>query len=107
VVTQFGCWNSYFVDPKRESMAHYWLLRANQGAAAVLGASTLTDAVAEVLLAEELNKAMMEEGLPLGLALVKAKRALAEQYPADKVRDVIAGYLLLGDPGLKLPAVGN
>ncbi len=44
VVTQWGCWNTYYVSPFSDSLGHSFLLSGDRGAAAVLGASTLTEA---------------------------------------------------------------
>jgi hypothetical protein len=41
LVTQWGCWNTYFVDPSGNSMADRFLVGGLNGAATVLGASTL------------------------------------------------------------------
>ncbi|MEZ5574156.1 MAG: hypothetical protein R3F44_00360 [Candidatus Competibacteraceae bacterium] len=42
IVTKWGCWNTYFVNPKQDTMAHGFLFQ-DEGAAAVLGATALTD----------------------------------------------------------------
>ena len=54
-MTQLGCWNTYFVDPKANTLAHQFMLSPSPtgdgvnapGAVGVLGASTLTEASAE------------------------------------------------------------
>jgi len=97
VVTQWGCWNTYFVDPSGNTMADVFLLNGENGAASVLGASTLTSSSGERALGIELNKRLYLEGMTLGEAVILAKQALAqyEDFPAIQL-----GYQILGDPGL-------
>ena len=51
VVMQWGCWNAYYVSPNEDSMGHRFMMEGEQGAVAVMGASTLTDANSERQLA--------------------------------------------------------
>jgi len=104
VVTQWGCWNTFYVSPVENTMGHEFLLNGSQGAAAVLGASTLTEAVHERNLAKELYDRLFQPGVPLGQAVQNAKQAYVEAFGADP--DVILGWTLLGDPGLVVEA-GN
>ncbi len=98
LVTQWGCWNTYFVHPDGNSMGELFLNPGLNGAATVLGASTLTKAASEFLLASELNKHMYNEGEPIGAAVIKAKQALALIEPSAS--DVLLGWQILGDPAL-------
>lgn len=98
VVTQWGCWNTYFVDPRGNSMAETFMNNGLNGAATVLGASTLTKAASEFLLAMELNKFLYNEGEPIGTAVIKAKQSLARIEPSAS--DVLLGWQILGDPAL-------
>ena len=77
-------------------MAHEFLLNGEQGAAAVLGASTLTEAEHEQALA----KLLYDRLLQLGQAVLGAKTEYAATNPDHA--DVILGWTLLGDPGLVL-----
>lgn len=97
VVTQWGCWNTYFVDPSGNTMADVFLLSGENGAATVLGASTLTSSSGERALGIELNKRLYIEGMTLGEAVIQAKQALAQydDYPAVQL-----GYQILGDPAI-------
>ncbi len=97
IVTQWGCWNSYYVDPAGNTMADEFLLAGENGAATVLGASTLTTSTGERALGVELNKRMYDQGITIGEAVVQAKRALAqrENYPAIQL-----GWQIIGDPAL-------
>ena len=99
LVTQWGCWNSYYVDPAGNTMADEFLVGGPNGAATVLGASTLTTAAGERALGIELNSRMYEEGITIGEAVIQAKRALAakEDYPAIQY-----GWQIIGDPALEI-----
>lgn len=101
VVTQWGCWNTYFVKPESNSMSQAFLLSSN-GAATILGASSLTSLSSERALAGILQPLLLAPGERLGDALVAAKRTLAEQMP--QATDVILGWQILGDPALVLNA---
>jgi|GEM_PF-1081334 len=98
VVTQWGCWNTYYVAPSEDTMGHAFMLGGDGGAAAVLGASTLTQAVSERKLALQLYSRMLTPGMTLGEAVLAAKQAFAVNNP--EARDVILGWTLLGDPAL-------
>lgn len=100
IVTQWGCWNTYFVLPTEDTMAHAFMLNQNGGAASVLGASTLTKAEHEKGLAQLLLYNLTHEEMTLGEATTQAKRAYAQTHP--EALDVILGWNLLGDPSLKL-----
>jgi hypothetical protein len=100
LVTQWGCWNSYFVSPLEDTMAHAFMLNANGGAVASLGASTLTTADNERLLSQLVFKQLVNDQLPLGQAVLNAKRLLSRDHP--EALDVILGWNILGDPTIKL-----
>ncbi len=97
LVTQWGCWNSYFVDPAGNTMADEFLLGGENGAATVLGASTLTTSTEERALGVELNRRMYNRGITIGEAVIQAKQALAqrEDFPAVQL-----GWQIIGDPAL-------
>jgi hypothetical protein len=97
LVTQWGCWNTYFVDPSGNSMADQFLVSDN-GAVTVLGASTLTTSEGERALGIELNKLMYLKGMPIGQAVVEAKQALALTDP--DASDILLGWQIIGDPAL-------
>lgn len=97
---QWGCWNTYFVAPKENTMGHELLLNPNGGAVGVLGASTLTQASSERGLALELYPRLFQSGMSLGEAVLQAKRAFALGNPAQL--DVILGWTILADPALKI-----
>ena len=97
-VTQWGCWNTYYVSPTYDTLGHRLLLNPNGGAAAVLGASTLTGAAAERQLGRRVFQQLGVPGQTLGRAMTEAKRDLASTEP--DLLDVLLGWTLLGDPTL-------
>jgi hypothetical protein len=98
VTVQWGCWNTYYVDPVYKYMVQSFLFSGNNGAAAVLGASTLTDSKSEEMLGILLTPRLTTPGKPIGIALQEAKYELAKSNP--KLLDVILGWSLMGDPAL-------
>ncbi|MEM7349351.1 MAG: C25 family cysteine peptidase, partial [Acidobacteriota bacterium] len=99
VVAQWGCWTTYYVSPQNETLGHQLLLSGDRGAAAVLGATTLTEARSERALSLEVFARLFQPGRTLGDAVLQAKQALAAtESPA--VLDVLLGWNLLGDPTL-------
>jgi len=98
VVTQWGCWNTYYVNPSSESLATRLLLSGDRGAAAVLGATTLTEDIDENDLAALLAPRIAQPGTTLGQAILAAKQALGGDRAARA--DVLLGWTLLGDPAL-------
>ena len=99
VVTQWGCWNTYYVSPDEDSMGHRFMLEGNKGAVAVMGASTLTSANAERELAAMILS-RLSEGERLGDAILNAKQEYAQAKPNQL--DVILGWTLLGTPDLRV-----
>ncbi len=99
IITQWGCWNTYNVNPETESMSHQFLLSGEQGAAAVLGSSVVAKAGAEKALAD-LFYAQLTQGKTLGEALLIAK----QNYAASKGRDldVLLGVTEMGFPGVSV-----
>jgi len=104
VVAQWGCWNTYYVEPHTDTLAHKLLLSGPQGAAAVLGPATLSDADSEAGLGRLLMPLVFKSRLQLGTALTQAKQQLAVTQP--HAIDVLRGWTLLGDPALVVAAPG-
>lgn len=100
IVTQWGCWNTYFVSPTEDTLAHAFMLNANGGAATVLGASTLTKAAHEKGLAGIVLRLLTHDEMTLGDAVTEAKYIYAQTNP--EALDVILGWTILGDPSLRL-----
>lgn len=105
-VIQWGCWNTYYVTPFADTMGHQLMLNGDQGAAAVLGAGSLTQTESDRALGELFLPRAIEPGTTLGRALVEAKQALSVVHP--EMLDVIAGWTILGDPALMIePSEGQ
>ncbi len=98
VVAQWGCWNTYHVTPGFDTLGHVLMLSDDRGAAAVLGAATLTEATSERKLGREVFGRIGVAGKPIGLAVLEAKQALGGSEP--ELLDVLWGWTLLGDPTL-------
>ncbi len=99
LVVQWGCWNSYFVSPNADTMAHAFLLSPNKGAAGVIGVSALTGAEAHQALGNALYP-FLAPGTRVGDALRSAKTALAGQ--SGEHRDILLSSTLLGDPAMPI-----
>ncbi len=101
VVMQFGCWNTYHVDQANDTLAAAWLQNGASGAAAVLGATTLTETEHETRLAQEIIEIIATDPIiTLGEAVVMAKQGLASE--GLDAADVQLGWVLLGDPAMRL-----
>jgi uncharacterized repeat protein (TIGR01451 family) len=98
VVAQWGCWNNYYVHPTINTLGHALMVSGEQGAAAVLGATALTDSQSDIELGQRYLPRIVQPGATIGDALLSAKRDLAQQHP--EMRDVIVGWTILGDPAL-------
>ena len=97
VMTQYGCWNTYFVLPTGNTMSQVAMLTGQNGAAAVLGSSTLTLASSEAALGEKLFTEMYVPGKTIGQALVDAKIAISGNASNS---DVLLGWQIMGDPAI-------
>ena len=100
VALQWGCWNGYFSEPQHDTLSNRLLLYGRSGAAAAVGATTLTKTASDQAIGSLVLKNALQLGHPLGKAIVLAKQDLATQFTARK--DVILGLTLLGDPALVL-----
>jgi len=98
VTVQWGCWNTYYVDPVNTYLLQSLLFSGDKGAVAVLGATTLTEAKSEAMLGNLLMPRMVEPGKTIGMALQEAKVELAKTNP--DLLDVLLGWTLMGDPAL-------
>jgi hypothetical protein len=100
VVMQWGCWNTYHVEPHFNTLGHRWLLTPDKGAATVLGSATLLETSSADALSERLAPLLTRPGMTLGDAVTAAKQELAASEP-DRT-DALLGWTLLGDPALVL-----
>ncbi len=100
LVVAATCLNAYFVDIGRESLAAA-MLRVPDGAAwAVWASSGMTVPTEHPLLSKMLLSAVLNDGLTLGEATLKAKQAVSDP-------DVRATFHLLGDPSARAVATRN
>ena len=100
VVTQWGCWNTYHVAPRFNTLGHRFMVEGDRGAAAVLGATTLTQLSSEEKLGALVTPRLVEPGMSIGTAVLDAKRELATTDP-DRL-DVLLGWSVLGDPAAEV-----
>jgi len=104
VVVQFGCWNTYYVAPSADTLAHALLLNPSGGAAVVMGATTLTSSANDIQLANYLAGRIAAGPSTIGEVVLAAKRDLARNA-GGSVADVELGWTILGDPAT--PTRGN
>lgn len=100
VVVQWGCWNTYFVEPQYQTMGDALLLEGDRGAAAVLGATALTRIPSNEALGQALTTRLGQNGATLGGALQTAKDDVAAAQPG--YTDAFQAWTLLGDPLLNV-----
>ncbi len=98
VAVQWGCWTIYDLDPSNASLAHSLLFSGDQGAVAVLGATTLTGVGTQAYLGQLLTPRLATPGMSIGQAVRDAKLEFAQFHPG--LSDVLLGWSLLGDPAL-------
>jgi autotransporter-associated beta strand protein len=89
------CFNGYFVDIGRSSLATAMLLTEGGGAWAAWASSGMTSPVEHSRLSADLLQAAMVDGLTLGDASVRAKSTLRDA-------DVRATFHLFGDPSARM-----
>ena len=95
---QWGCWNAYHSVPQYNTLSHNLLLAGPQGAAAVVGASTLTMVASDRAMSLRVLSNLTKPGQTLGQTILTAKRSLVAAEGNRK--DVVLGLTLLGDPAL-------
>lgn len=99
LVLQWGCWNSYFVSPEADTLAHSFLLADGHGAAAMVGISTLGEVGAHEALGKSLYPQLVP-GARIGDALLAAKHSLDGEQSI--LRDILLTSSLLGDPAMPI-----
>lgn len=98
VVWSLGCYGSYFVQPNYNTIAHAMMLQPGAGAAALLGASELTEVSSDVAWINTMLLYLPQERL--GDAMMLSQRLLRLSGP--QFDDIGQGGNLLGDPTLRL-----
>ncbi len=108
IVSQWGCWNNWFVSPTQDAMVHGLMLADQVKASAVIGAVTLAEDASHFALATRFYSLRAHGGLygqpgpvvTLGEALMHAQRDLIKQEPAH--RGAARSVVLFGDPAQPL-----
>lgn len=100
LVTEFGCWGGYFVEPTYTTMNHAWLLTQERGARAMIASSSLTETSSDKAIAAALIGHLATPGIRLGDALLNARRDVGATAP--EMKDVVMGMSLFGDPTARL-----
>lgn len=93
-----GCYGTYFTQPAYNSVSHGLLTRNANGAAAVFGASTLTEIAHDIAWVNALSYQI--RGPRLGESLRMVQNRLRQS--GDSYKDIWMGVSLLGDPALRL-----
>ncbi|MEM9305365.1 MAG: C25 family cysteine peptidase, partial [Pseudomonadota bacterium] len=98
LITQWGCWNTYFVDPQLDTMANGFLLQ-DDGAAHVLGAAALTD----VNLLRQFGERFFDEIGRQDTVGETLRFAIQRYIQADpNAARALRGFAFLGDPAAPL-----
>lgn len=81
-------------------MSQKFLFSGENGAAVVLGATTLSFANSEELLGQYFTPEMFTPGQTVGEAMLAAKQQLAGSGAGGDLSDVLIGWTVLGDPSV-------
>lgn len=100
LVAAWGCWNSYYVNPGYESLSAHLLRVPGGGAAAAIGATTLTTDTSHRALGTLFYQRVAAGARTVGEAFRGAKQDL---FATGSPKDAIYGMTLLGDPAMGLP----
>ncbi len=100
IVAQYGCWNTYFVNPLQDSLGQQFLFADDRGAAAVLGSSTNNYLDSQNYLGQYLTPNLASPGMTIGQALLSAKQNMAAALPYRA--EIHLGWTILGDPTIIL-----
>lgn len=98
-LAQFGCWNTYYVAPDVDTLAHALLLHPTSGAALVMGSTTLTSASGDIAFGKLLAAQLASGTVTVGEAVLAAKQALLAQG-GGALADIELGWTILGDPAI-------
>ncbi|MCB0047484.1 MAG: hypothetical protein KDD92_18820 [Caldilineaceae bacterium] len=98
-VVQYGCWSSMYATINFNSISHDWVTSTSGGAAAAVGAVGLTSVNSDVAIGNAFSSRVALPGTTIGEAFYEAKQAVGS---STSVADVVRGWVLFGDPTLKL-----
>ena len=107
IVSQWGCWNNYFVAPNQDTMAHALMLRSNSLASTVIGSSSLAEASSHMALGTRFFD-LLEDGRlgassepsvnTIGEVMLSAKQDLLRRAPEHAA--AADSIMLFGDPAM-------
>jgi len=107
IVSQWGCWNNYFVAPNQDTMAHALMLRSNSLASVVIGSSSLAEASSHMALGTRFFD-LLEDGQlgdssepavnTVGEVMLAAKQDLLRRAPEHAA--AADSIMLFGDPAM-------
>lgn len=97
IMWHLGCYGAYFVHPTYQTIAHGLMLQPG-GAAAVIGASALTEADHDSEWRQKMGPMLGDE--MIGEAMRASAAAVQQRIPAAV--DISIGATLLGDPALRI-----
>ena len=103
VVVQWGCWNTYYVNPSQIFLVQSLLFSGNNGAAAVMGGTTLVDLTSEQLLGDLINNKTCDtrnDSRPSPARCKKSTGYVASRVERCPSRLVIDGRSGIGNPTL-------
>jgi hypothetical protein len=90
------CLNGFFQAPYGDTLAESLLKAENGGAVAVWASSGMTEPAGQSVMNQELVRQLFNgEGLTIGEAAMKAKRAVSD-------KDIRRTWILFGDPATRL-----
>lgn len=81
VVSRFGCWKNYFVDPECNALGHFPLLSGYQGAAATSGTATLTEDASDAIVGPIPMRKLFHPCMTMGQALVEGGAVRHRDHP--------------------------
>jgi hypothetical protein len=100
LLVQWGCWNAYYVEPNVESLSARLMRAPGVGAAATIGATTLTTEMSHLALGTLFYKQLNGTPATLGDAFHAAKVELLKN---GAPKDALLGMAFLGDPAMSAP----
>jgi subtilisin-like proprotein convertase family protein len=100
LVAQWGCWNAYYVEPSVESLSARLMRAPGAGAAAAIGATTLTSESSHLALGTRFYARLNGAPTTVGDAFRAAKIDL---LGSGAPTDALLGMALLGDPAMSVP----
>jgi hypothetical protein len=104
VLFTWGCEAQWFLNLWGPSVNEALVLLPHGGAVASFGPVGITNPLTQKPLYEALYRHLIEDKLPLGVAIQLAKR---EAMAADpRAQSVVDGFGLLGDPAIQVPFEG-